>query len=259
MVEKRTFEGDSPINARIKIDYSKNQPKVSFSYPDKKRQLKGSMYLPILVFWVVAVILLYFSINFYTDISKPIPLYNSLYNFTDCINSNSNTSLSFTQNYDNLSDKICSIPKVNSVWGIDILIFSVSSLLIIFAFLQGITFLTTLIFKKRLNKLYPRWQAFWSDKKYAEFSVEDVKYDKELGYYCELPVFANIILDYKAKGDFSKYLHLFEIKEYKFYTQAYRRFYKGVKKKSMINEFIWYARFYFKQKPKKGNLEVIFK
>jgi len=97
------------------------------------------------------------------------------------------------------------------------------------------------------------------------FKPNDVKHNQDYGYYCEIPVFSNVILKYDATKDFSKQLKFFEIEEYKF------KYYKGKPKKKlsksgkkdrrekMLNEWIWYARFYFKEKPKSGKLEVLFK
>ena len=106
--------------------------------------------------------------------------------------------------------------------------------------------------RKGWNKMYPAHQARTSKKKVALFYPKDVKYDSELGYYCEIPVFSNIVCNYEATGEFSKHLSLFEIQEHKF--QYYRE-----NKKHSVNEWLWYARFYLKEKPTTGTLEVIFK
>ncbi len=73
---KEKFNGDNPINARIKIDYSGVKPKVRFSYPDKKNQFRGDMLLPVFVCWVVILFVGYigFSIAGY-DI-KEFSLFN---------------------------------------------------------------------------------------------------------------------------------------------------------------------------------------
>ena len=75
----------------------------------------------------------------------------------------------------------------------------------------------------------------------------------------EIPVFNNVILDFRAKKDFSKYLDEFEIREHKFKYYVPKRYKKKARKKREINEWLWYARWYFSQKPETGNLEVLFK
>ncbi len=112
-------------------------------------------------------------------------------------------------------------------------------------------------FKKRWNKLYPRWQGFKGKSKFMDFKSKDVQ-DNEKGIYCEIPLFQNLIMDYNATEDFSKYLDFIEIEEYKFYTKRYRLF-SSKKPKKKVNEFIWYGRFYFNKKPKKGMLKTRFK
>ena len=70
-------------------------------------------------------------------------------------------------------------------------------------------------FKKEWQNIYPKWAAK-GKKKYTIFNSKDVKYSKEDGYYCELPVFKNIVLNYEAKKEFGKYLKFIEIREHKF-------------------------------------------
>ena len=115
-----------------------------------------------------------------------------------------------------------------------------------------------LIFKKNLNKYYPDSEAFFARKKYRKFTAKDIETDKEGNYYCEIPLFSNVLLDYNATLDFSKYLKFFEIREHKFYYYRKKKFKDG-KRGRPINEWLWYAKFYFKEKPIKGFLEVIFK
>ena len=85
-----------------------------------------------------------------------------------------------------------------------------------------------------------------------------------------MPIFDNIILNYKATQDFSRYLELFEIREHNFKYYYKRRKRKKLtekqkkrrakrKKSRQLNEYLWYARFYFKQKPKKGYIEILYK
>jgi hypothetical protein len=106
-------------------------------------------------------------------------------------------------------------------------------------------------FRKKWNRLYPDWQAWTSSKKQTTFKPSDVTRDQEGNYICEIPLFSNILLDYEAKEDFSKHLKFFEIREHKF------KYKYGKKRK--VNEWLWYAKFYFGEKPQKGELKVTFK
>lgn len=108
-------------------------------------------------------------------------------------------------------------------------------------------------FKKKWDKLYPDYQAWTTSKKYKKFLEKDLQ-KKGNNYYAEVPLFENVVCDFNATKDFSKYMESFEIEEYKF--EYMKRF---LQKKKQKNEIIWYARWYFKEKPIKGFLEVIYK
>lgn len=113
-----------------------------------------------------------------------------------------------------------------------------------------IPLLAYFLFKKKWNNITPDFMAFISKKKYTRFTSKDILIDDKNNYYCEVILFENILLDYVATKDFSKFLTLFEIKEHNFkYTTG----------KQKVNDGLWYAKFYFKQKPKTGKLEVMFK
>ena len=53
MKAKREVNGTDTANARIKIDYSKKKPVVSFRYPDRNNQLRGSMFPYIFLCWII--------------------------------------------------------------------------------------------------------------------------------------------------------------------------------------------------------------
>jgi len=112
-------------------------------------------------------------------------------------------------------------------------------------------FLVYYPFRKKWNKLYPKYMVLFGSKKIMEFYPKDYNEKKK---YFEIPYFENICLEYKAIKDFSKYLDYIEIREYPFkYYYKHKR-----KNKKMVNEWIWYARFYYSQKPKKGKLGVVY-
>jgi len=263
MAKKERFNGDSCKNARIKINYSKDKPKVSFSYPDKKNQRsEGTMFLTILVFWLFlnTPALFFISIagsNHYWD-SPEAPF--DRYNLTDCM-TYYETNINYTLLWDNVCEDKSKSIKVQ-IW--DSLtddfrkdlndIFNDISTFRIILWLFGMPLLIYFPFKKDWNNyVMPMWNGMGS-KKYVCFKAKDVLKDVK-GIYCEIPLFANVVLNYEAQEDFSKYLDEFEIREHNFkYFKSYRK-----KKKKQVNEFIWYARFYFKKAPKKGKLEVIFR
>ena len=199
------FNGENPQNARIRIDYTKKKPKISFSYPVKKKDsvTRGDMMMEVLIGWIIINLPLFFLLGYF--------------------------EIEFAAN-----EPLKSILKL-------VYIFLIPSL----AYFP---------FKKKWDKLYPDYQAWTTSKKYRKFSTRDIKENKN-EYYLELPVFNNVVCDFKATKDFSKYMESFEIEEYRF-EYLYGLFKKKTKKK---NEIIWYARWHFKEKPIKGFLEVIYK
>ena len=102
------------------------------------------------------------------------------------------------------------------------------------------------------GKLIPRLNFFMarSSMKYIMFEPKDVNDNKTV-----IPIFSNVYLDYKATEDFDKYLEKVEVLELPF------SYWKGTKKgkpKLEKNDYKFRAVFYFKDKPKTGNLEVKF-
>ena len=209
-------DGGTARNARIRIDYQGLKPNVQFSYPSIRDQVVGSMYSTIrlqIFFGYLFAFILMYSINLITFGESP-----SEYIMAQQI-------------------------LKRSYW-------------LVFGMVVSYLVISPLVyfpFKKFWDKMYPSHQARTQKKKIALFYPKDIKYDYELGYYCEIPVFSNIVCNYEATGEFSKYLYLFEIQEHKF---KYQTASIGA---SDINEWLWYARFYLKEKPKTGTLEVIFK
>jgi len=251
----KKYYGSQPSNARIKIDYSKKKPRVSFSFPDKKNQRKGSLFLQVFGVWLIlnlsgAIVFNLFQLG--NMESKDNSIYNTSYkilsNYTTCV-------LYFEDNSYKVFNDICerkSKPLKTQIWD-DLKKSSnweKNWLGILFSFWLFIPpFIIYFPFKKDWEKFFPVYQAFTTSKKLAVFKSQDVQKDTE-GYYCEIPSFANVICDYKATKDFGKYLNLFEIEEHKF---------KYFRRKKSVNEWLWYARFYFKKKPQTGMLKVLFK
>ena len=260
MVEK--FNGNCAKNARIKINYTGKKPKVSFSYPDKKNQGGGWMFIYILVGWLFICGLLIVAHSFYNlrvqndqtvrheNYDSCIEYYEEHYNFNLEVKNN-----------------ICEDELGELSFGEKLKQFILSDLddLFIAIILLNILFIPPLIIyyldREGWNKFYPKFQAAITRKKYVCFKNQDVKKDLEGNYYCEIPLFENVILSYNATKDFSKYLKFFEIREHNFKWFIKERLKIGKKKimKRPVNDYLWYAKFYFSKKPINGKLEVEFK
>lgn len=241
--------GNEPVNARINIKYNDNAPKISFSYPDKRTQFKGSMFSTIFLFWILICAIGYYGYSIGTDIDVLDKSYNKteLQKYAECAAEN---SLETLENYSYMRNELCNPGK-------EIINYK---FFIIFGIIVLIPFGIYHPFKKKWNKLYPSWQGFTTSKKIRDFKKSDI-IEKDGKIFCELPVFNNIICDFKCKGDFSDYLNEVDIREYKFhhFRKKTIRINKKKKKVKKVNEWIWYARWYFEKKPIKGNMRVIYK
>jgi hypothetical protein len=242
----KTFDGKTSMNARVDVDYSKKQPKVKFSYPDRKNQMKGSMFWFI---WILIFVVSIYSFYFYDDFVLLNDNLNNTINYNgtqyqkfvkyDCeyITLNKNT-------FNNISNVVCDKIKDDYHYTKELLLYLFIIPLILATLFSNLIYHP---FKKHWKKIYPKFQSTTSTKKIAIFKPKDVKDN-----YVEIPYFKNVILDYKAEKDFAKYLLNIKIKEHNY------RFFKGKNKKSKVNEWNWSARFYFKRKPRDGKLEVVF-
>lgn len=249
--------GDSPINARINIKYiNQSKPKISFSYPSKKNQKRGSLFFTIRTFCLI-ILMLGYSIYVLTGNSLDKDTYNKtdLQQYAECSARNFYQTLT---NYSNIENNLC-----NYIWGEinKARVYNLGlALFMVFFIWWGLPALIYFPIKKKWDRLYPKWQGFITKKKLAIFKPSDVKIEDNK-IFVELPVFSNVICDFKASKDFSKYLNEFDIREHKFvYLQKkFRKIGKKKKKFHKVNEWIWYARWYFDRRPETGTLEVIFK
>lgn len=107
--------------------------------------------------------------------------------------------------------------------------------------------------KKRFQNI-----AIWESMIFAGafYSKKWIKVPKSK--ILEIPLFNNVKLDYIAKGEFSKYLKELRIKEYPFKANKINWF-MGKRIERDNQEYLWSARFYFNEIPKKGSLEVFWK
>ena len=232
----KTFDGKTAKNARIKIDYSGKKPNVFFSYPDKKNQSEATMF-PYILFVCFILGLILMICEGYGDELDAIPP-QDYYEFQEYYYNNLN------QSYTDSQTGIRAYLRENK--------FDLWMCLIFFIILPPLIYSP---FKKKWNKLVPKFIAKLSKNKFMEFKSKDVIVNGD-EIYCEVPLFKNVMLRYNAQKDFSKQLKYFEIEEYKYYTL--RKPTKKNKKKRELNDYLWYARFYFKQKPTTGKILVEF-
>lgn len=104
----------------------------------------------------------------------------------------------------------------------------------------------------RFNKIYPKINAAFSNEPTRHFVIhkEDAK------KIIEIPIFYNIMLNYRAYGDFGKYLNKIKIREYNFKIQNKSKISRVVHGKEMRNQFYWKCYFIFDKKPLNGKLEM---
>jgi len=258
--KKKTFNGRSPRNARIKIDYSGKQPDVKFSYPRGRHGYVGSMQGAVMSWcWCIFFMILFIGVFFTNGVlyifgvdlipsqEDTTPVYmNRNITFED----NNQTLIVYTKTNLTLQEEMLSGRGMRRAVLEDFKYGWICIIITLFGFII-IPCFVYYTFKKQWDSLYPKYQA-WSPfggLKYMKFEAKDVK-----GDYVEVPLFQNVVLKYNAKGDFSKHLDWMEIEEYKF------QYLKGSKLKNKErNEWMWYCRFYLKEKPKNGSLEVWFK
>lgn len=273
----REENGKSAKNARIRIDYSKKKPNVKFSYPSEEHQSEGSMFPMIFVIMSTIGLLFYFFMfgifNGFveTSASQVNETELNLSNYSDFVKFFEEEAI-MNKTYEKLFGKIEGTNSSNNYFQQikTILKFDEENhfaplLMILISFI--VSCIIYFPFRSKWKEIYPKIQGNMGAKKVSRFRAKDI-IESNGEYYCELPVFSNIILDYTATEDFSKYLNLFEIREHKFkyYIEQSkikkmlkRKHGKDEVKRKQLNEWIWYARFYFNEKPKKGYIEVIYK
>ena len=245
----KKFNGNSSKNARIKIDYKDKNPKVNFSYPSKKHQKEFSMLPIIYLYWIIICFTPFFLILIWNlDSEKTIDLNNH----TQCLSYYDDYKYEHCEELSmGMKDYFYSqIKELKSEFDLKvlllILLLIVPPLLIYFPF------------KQRWKDYFPKFQGKQAKKKLVVFKPKDIRKDG-MGYFVEIPVFENIILNYKATKEFSKYLNLCEIREHNFKYVVSKKLKGDEKKKEELNEWIWYARFSFSKKPTTGQLSVLFK
>jgi len=259
----KTYNGNSPRNARIKVDYTGESPSVKFEYPRKDGYV-GSMFMEILGIWSILVYLVAIIFGVGVAFGADTPYNKTTTNQTNLENNTKDCTdliglIEFTKQKQTFKEKLfIQWDFFNGIFGF-LFIFFVPPILI------------NKLFKKQLNNLFPRYIGWRAKKKYVRFKKKDIKISNINGkkeIYVEIPYFDNVILNYKAIKDFSKYLNYIDITEHNFKTMEDKEFKKrkrdlkkGKKQRKVLkqNEWSWSAKFSFNKLPEKGFLDVVFR
>lgn len=286
-------DGKYPANARVDVDYSKGKPKIKFTYPKngdnpKKQAIKQNSLGPIgltLLLLIVGIPFMiamfyenpysvdypkecnvsldnnYLNMSWYTDVNGKIITINKYKKWVEGANftcGNKTYLVEFNKYVDkkNMIEVGFKFKSQLSLWER-----TNNALMPVYVFI--ISFILWIFINRRITKylIKQKWYQKWlpkheaegwlnnKRKKYIKFTPEDIENN-----IAEIHCFKNVILDYKTEGDFSDKLERIKIREHQ-----YNKYKKGKIGKREIRLFEWYARFYFKEKPKDGYLEVIYR
>lgn len=271
--------GKLPVNARISIDYRDKKPKIKFQYPDKQvvRQNLPLIYVSVMAFLTLVYLIAGFIISHFY--SSPYPDYCNITQNRDENNLISNISLNcngfenktimlgeqfsggnrilyyFFREIGLNSDfyiKDSGISLSHELIAFFLLILFLLSYFFVLPYPIALIITKVLVKQEWYQKIIPKInKTIGGRANVARFTEVPNK------QYIEIPLFRNVSLDYEAHGEFSKYLEYFEIKEHPFNSYLIKS--NGTKKKKRKNIQLWYARFYFKENPSFGYLEVRFK
>ncbi len=280
------------MNARVDVDYSGKEPKIKFGYtsknPKKDAMSQHSYGLHTIFIIFLAYLAFGYMLNYNIEGNYPE---NCSVDFNEGLES-INLSITFTEGdlfssavINNTYKKVIEganvtcdgklyfieFKKDNSIytlassetgfyhkyndkgeWLSSIYLLSILSLLFVSGYILNrlITFL--LLKSERYRKGTPKFQAAMArSRKYMKFKPKDVESNM-----VEIPSFSNVVLEYKTDGDFSDKLQRIKIREHSWYR--YNKKKKAPKKKIRRDVYKWYARFFFKETPKDGYLEVIY-
>jgi len=276
--------GTIPANCRCDVLYGKDgKPKVKFSYTSKSphkdalsQNYLGPIFLFLLMAWAVF-LAGYYLVNYIDGKSEPsfCNVYSDEYHWFNPNNFSQRTDIvygyNFTCNNGNYyiewqrGSEPGTLPgftmnQIKNVGGSQWYYMWVmtkplrwigGSLIVLI--LVNMVLVRIFIKMKWYQHWIPRWNAKGNlNKKYWKFRKEEV--DNNM---VEIPRFGNVMLEYKTHGDFSTQLERIKIREHQWYKYNYKK--KKTYGKKKVDAYKWYARFYFKQKPKDGWLEVIYR
>ncbi len=288
-------EGKYLANARVDVDYSKGKPKVKFSYPGKNPKRDSlfqgvnmfiyftSAFLLILIPSIVFSISNDFIHNNYESPSNCSKVIFEEINYYSQINISGNIDFYFNETINNVNgfNLTCDNQTAYYRWSEESNNFYESTrkykelseenrkrtrnktIMMIYIAVMLILILPINMLSTKILSKY-KWYRVWTPKvnangliikkrisKYKKFTSKDLVENIAI-----IPNFGNVVLEYKTEGDFSKYLDKIKIREYR--TRTINTKTKKIGKEK-VDKFKWYAVFYFKQKPIKGHLEVIYK
>jgi len=280
MVKK---EGKIPCNARVDMDYTKKKPEIKFGYtsknPKKDAYNQNFVGIPLLLLILFLWLIPYLFVGFYEVPNKYPNFCNATVDSKEQIINTTSTSNYDLYNY-HYSQEYNQVRGINVTcdgqdyylkWGDSRFIYEKGKfkgdvkynkfilyfLAIYFILLSPLLiYLINRFVTKELLK--QKWYKKWIPEHHAGGKNKKKKYYKYkpnevLENIIVIPKFSNVELTYNTKGDFSKYLSKIKIREYR--QKTYK---KGKVGKLEVDNFKWYAIFYFKQKPKTGYLEVFY-
>lgn len=276
--------GRYPVNSRIDVDYSGDKPKIKFSYPEKgpEQIYNSDVVMLVSLFLTIFIIMIGYSLVLPTQVHpENCTFVNDVFtsNWTnDTFFFGAKANCSFKN--ENISFDIDIKRDITSINGIrttayreyegdksDIeraitspsMIVAIGGLIL---YLILIKLVALFFYKTKFgNSKFPVINKVVHNRNWmARFNPKKVQYDSINKYwYCEIPLFANIFLDYVASGEMSDKLIRVKIEEHPFDKLKRIRMRKRGKKeryKKSKNISLWRARFIFKSKPQKGYIEV---
>ena len=232
----QVFKDIIPANANIEIEYGKEDA-VKFSYPIswtyKQAVIKRAFptiftffvlafaKVIVFLFWIMVVLFLFYNVFYNLGI---IPKYDIIFN---------------------INKIYAHIPLINNL-----LVYSLLSFLIfciVFPFALSLN-------KNLLSSLMPKFGYYsivlMGRTKEKFFITTDI-----INKQCLIPNFSNVFLNYKATGDFNKYLKKVKIIAYDFKYHVRTRIAIFIKHKRQTNDYVYYAVFEFSNIPIDGYLE----
>jgi hypothetical protein len=242
-----TYHDYIPANARIVIDYAAKQ-KVKFTYPVEWtfwKAVNRRGLLNYVAFWIgihVKIVQVVMAI-----LALPVTIFvgwRVVWSFINEVEEVVTTETVIVSNP-------VLVIRTNFLW---------FTAFFCYFFLPPIIVCYSLAFfnKELFSRLTPsigKWVALlYGNAKQKVFVSEEVLPDNSV----LIANFKNFFLDYEATEEFSKYLVRVEILEFQqqIVSSEFFRFWRLKSAKS--NEWFWYARFFFSQKPTKGQLKVVF-
>jgi hypothetical protein len=259
-------QGKLPVNARVNIDYSGDKPKAKFSYPkkDSYKQVRNSqivqlvMLICIIILGITGMLLFYEpSSELKKNCSVTMGEFNtSLNRYFDnltltCDNFQKTYIFPFGEtkfNNGNLILKSTLSQTIKQL--IPMVIYIFLSAIFVLIIIPKIT-AKIIMRSPYLLRRFPKINSDISDSLGKKYSCV---FKKTTNLTCEIPLFHNVKLQYKATKDFSKQLISLDIIEHPF-NKIVR---KGKHRKKEKNIHYWRAIFRFKEEPKDGKLECWF-